>query len=182
MFGGLHIEMTALKTVGDWLEGSCWAEALVQAQIVTVGMADSPQKASHVMRTRRAHQVTVDALYILQHCAYDYYSLTCSEDAPLDFDSWCDERKQNCSQFQYWAIAMELEICILTLVRFFREANFAMYLDALAELAPWFFALNHTNYARWIQVHLRDMSLLSKSHTDIYREFNAGHFTVQKTK
>ncbi len=182
MFGGLHIEMAALKTVGDWLEGSGWAEALVQAQIVTVGMADSLKKASHVMRTRRAHQVTVAALYILQHCAYDHYSLTCSEDAPLDFDSWCDERKQNFPQFQYWAIAMELKICILTLVRSFREANFAMYLDALAELAPWFFALNHTNYARWIPVHLRDMSLLSKSHPDIYREFNAGHFTVQKTK
>ena len=25
------------------------------------------------------------------------------------------------------------------------------------------------------------MSLLSKTHLDIYREFNAGHFTVQKT-
>ena len=29
MFGGLHIEMTALKTIGDWLESSGWAEALV---------------------------------------------------------------------------------------------------------------------------------------------------------
>ena len=110
MFGGLHLEMAALKTIGDWLEGSGWAEALVQAQIVTVRMANSLQKASHVMRTRRTHQVTVAALYILQHCAYDHYSLTFSEDAPLDFDSWCDERKQNCLQFQYWAIAMELEI------------------------------------------------------------------------
>ena len=26
------------------------------------------------------------------------------------------------------------------------------------------------------------MSLLPKTHPDIYREFNAGHFTVQKTK
>ena len=50
MFGGLHIEMAALKAIGDWLEGSGWAEALVQAQIVTVGMADLLQKTSHVMR------------------------------------------------------------------------------------------------------------------------------------
>ena len=29
MFGGLHIEMAALKTIGDWLESSGWAEVLV---------------------------------------------------------------------------------------------------------------------------------------------------------
>ena len=58
MFGGLHIEMAALKTIGDWLESSGWAEALVQAEIATVGTADSLHKASHVMRTRKAHQIT----------------------------------------------------------------------------------------------------------------------------
>jgi len=42
---------------------------------------------------------------------------------------------------------MELEICILFLVRSFREANFAMYIDALAELVPSYFPLNHMNYA-----------------------------------
>ena len=184
MFGGLHIEMAALKTIGDWLEGSGWAQALVQAEIATVGMADSLHKASHVMRTRKAHQITAAALYILQHRAYDHYSLTCSKDnqTPADFEAWCAERKQNCPQFQYWTTSMELEICILTYVRSLREANFAMYLDALTELVPWFYALDHTNYARWIPVHLRDMAQLPKTHPDIYREFNAGHFTVQKTK
>jgi len=44
MFGSLHIEMAALETVGDWLEGSGWAEALVQAQIVTEGMANKKHR------------------------------------------------------------------------------------------------------------------------------------------
>ena len=107
--GGLHIdiEMAALKTVGDCMEGSVWAEALVQAQIVSAGIADLLQKALHVMCTKMAHQVTVAALYILQHCAYDHSSHTFSPDTPLNFDSWCDERKQCCPQFQYWAIAMK---------------------------------------------------------------------------
>ena len=184
MFGGLHIEMAALKTAGDWLESSGWAQALVQAEIATVGMADSLLKASHVMRTRKAHQITAAALYILQHHAYDHYSLTCSKynQTLLDFEAWCDERKQNCPQFHYWSTTMELEVCILTYVRSLREANFAMYLDALTELVPWFCALDHTNYARWIPVHLRDMAELPKIHPDINREFNAGHFTAQKTK
>ena len=39
--GGLHIEMTALKTLGDWLQGSWWTQALVQAYITNAGTADS---------------------------------------------------------------------------------------------------------------------------------------------
>ena len=37
MLAGLHIEMAALKTIGDWLQGSAWVQALVQADIATVG-------------------------------------------------------------------------------------------------------------------------------------------------
>ena len=184
MFGGLHIEMAALKTVGDWLDCSGWTQALVQAEIATARMADSLLKSSHVMHTRKAHQITAAALYTLQHRAFDHYRLACSNDnqTPVSLESWSNERTQNCPQFQFWAIVMELELCILTYVRSLREANFAMYLDALTELVPWFFALDHTNYARWVPVHLRDMAELPKTHPNTYRGFNAGHFTVQKTK
>jgi len=103
MFGGLHIEMAALKTVGDWLRGSGWVQALVQAEITTAGTADSFLQAAHVTRTRRAHQITAAALYILQHRAYNHYSVANTEDGetPVDFDAWCNDRQQNCPQFQY---------------------------------------------------------------------------------
>lgn len=52
---GLHIEMAALKILGDWLESSGWVEALVQANIATQGVAESFLKVPHVTRTRRAH-------------------------------------------------------------------------------------------------------------------------------
>lgn len=56
-----------------------------------------------------------------------------------------------------------------------------MYLDALQELVTWFCALDHTNYARWIPVHLRDMAQLPQKYPEVYKEFSAGHFTAQKT-
>ena len=56
-----------------------------------------------------------------------------------------------------------------------------MYLDALTERVPWFFALDHTNYVRWIPVHLRDLTELPTKHPDVAREFNTGNFTIQKT-
>jgi len=60
MIGGLHVEMAALKMLGDLLEGSGWTGALVKADVASSGKADSFLKASHVTRTRRAHQVSVN--------------------------------------------------------------------------------------------------------------------------
>lgn len=65
MFGGLPIKLAALKTIGDWLEGSGWIQALVQAGVSTMGKAQSFLNAQHITRTRRAHQVTAASLYIL---------------------------------------------------------------------------------------------------------------------
>lgn len=160
MFGGLHIEMAALKTLGDWLQGSGWVQALVQAEIATAGTADSFLRASHVLRTRRAHQVTAAALYILQHHAYNHYCLgetRDAEDLPA-FEDWCRQRRDNIPQFRYWATVLELELLVLVYVRSLRQGSLMMYLDALTELVTWFHALDHTHYARWIPVHLKDMA------------------------
>ena len=70
VFGGLHIEMAFLKVLGQWLEGSGWTVALADQDIASPGTADSFLKATSVTRTRRAHQVTVCALYLLLQRAY----------------------------------------------------------------------------------------------------------------
>ena len=46
MFGGLHIELAALKTLGNLLKDSGWTSALVQAGVTTAGTADSFLKSS----------------------------------------------------------------------------------------------------------------------------------------
>lgn len=55
--GGLHIEMAALRLAGQWLNESGWINALVLADVTTQGRAESLINASHVTRTRYAHQV-----------------------------------------------------------------------------------------------------------------------------
>ena len=66
-------------------------------------------------------------------------------------------------------------------VRSLREGDFMLYIDALTNIIPWFFALGHTNYVRWIPVHLRDMVALEDKHPYMFAEFMAGNFTVKKT-
>ena len=184
MFGGLHIEMAALKTLDDWLRGSGWVQALVQVEIATSGTAESFLRAAHVTRTRRARQITATTLHILQRRAYTRHCMTAFDDAEdlPEFEDWCHPRAKDIPHFQYWATVLELDMLILVYVRSLRQASFAMYLAAMTELVPWFHALDHTHYASWIPVHLRDMAALPMKHPGVAREFGAGNFTVRKTK
>ena len=65
-------------------------------------------------------------------------------------------------------------------IRAVREGIFQLYIDALMNIVPWFFALDHI-HARWIPVHLRDMISLEKVNPAVFEEFKKGNFVVRKT-
>lgn len=67
-------------------------------------------------------------------------------------------------------------------MRAIREGNFSSYVRSVAALMPWMFALDHVNYARWLSVHVRDMSTLQENHPSVYQKFESGAFVVNKTK
>ena len=46
----------------------------------------------------------------------------------------------------------------------------------------WFHAMDHTHYARWIPVHLRDLAELPRTHPSIAQALRDGKFIVQMTK
>lgn len=150
--------------------------------IISSGTADSFLKASHVTKTRHAHQVTAATLYILQRKAYSDYQ-ECSEESQcqVSFEEWCNDKKKNHPQFAYWDQVLHLELSMLELMHSFRTANFEQYVNTLKDLVPWMFALNHTNYARWLSVHIRDMSSLHLKHPEVFKQFCEGAFVVQKT-
>ena len=95
LFGGLHIEMAALKSIGSLLKESGWTGALVEAGLACSGTAESFLTASSITRTRQIHQITACSLYQLLKAAYTDY---CKETAKnseelLSFDAWCEKRK-----------------------------------------------------------------------------------------
>lgn len=51
--------------VGDWLEESGWSHLITEANIASPGTAQFILKASHVKKTRHAHEVTAAVLHIL---------------------------------------------------------------------------------------------------------------------
>ena len=175
MFSGLHIEMVIWTTYGDYLQGSGWTSALTQAGIASSGTADSFLKASHLTRTRHAHQVTALALAKLQDDAFLHTEGTRDDEAK---ETWRQEMVQKSPTFQYWDTILNMELLGLIFVRSHREGNFPLYVESLKFLVPWFFAFDHHNYARWIPIHIQDMESLP---APILREFEEhGHWLLRE--
>ena len=97
MFGGLHIEMTAMKSIGSILEDSeWWTCALVEAGVASSGTADSFLSATNVTRTRQAHQITACSLFKLMKKAHSVHLAEhpSNDDKEISFENWCGARKK----------------------------------------------------------------------------------------
>ena len=62
-----------------------------------------------------------------------------------------------------------------------RVGDFDQCMKTLDEVADWAFILDHYHYARWLPVHVRDMLSLQNKHSDLYKQFADGFFTIAKT-
>jgi len=109
--------MTAWRTLGDLLDGRGWTSAITQANVASSGTADSFLKASHISRTRHAHQVTACSLHIFMCRAYDEYVEGLAEnDTKLEFHQWRDNKSSSCPHFKYWSLVLKIQLTILLLV------------------------------------------------------------------
>lgn len=184
MLGPLHIEMAGLRVIGEFLDGTGWSNAIVQADVATKGTADGFIHVSHVTKTRRAHQVTAATLHILQRRAFvKYLESTADSDtiSEATFTEWCEEMMLVHPMFRFWSTVLELELNLLAFIRAVRTSNFELYIETLTKMVPWFFALDHVHYARWLPVHIRDMTTLQQRCPEVYEEFVHGAFTSNKT-
>jgi hypothetical protein len=71
--------------------------------------------------------------------------LYCSEtnvqaEAVLNIKDWCERRKSESPQCQFWNLVLTMELAILSLVRSFQEADFTLCCQSVCELIPLFFA------------------------------------------
>ena len=142
----------------------------------TTGTADSFLNVSHLTRTRHVHQVTALALAKLQE---DAFMLTDGEHSDVAREEWKKKMRSQSPTFQYWDTILYLELLGLIFIRSHRVNDFSLYVESLKALVPWFFSLDHHNYARWIPIHIRDMESLPLS---IQTEFEInGNWVIHKT-
>ena len=169
-----HIEMAIWDTIGDFLDCSGWTAALCEAGVATSGIADYFLKASHLTRTRRAHQITALTLTKLRRQAWlNMMSLN----AEMSFEKWREDMAKKSPTFMYWDLVLEFEILALIFVRAHRSNDFNLFVESLEALVPWFFALDHINYSRWIPIHICDMKSLPSAVNEDLAQF----WVLQKT-
>ena len=123
------------------------------------------------------------SLFVLLEKAYSEYRVSLSDNQnPLSLEGWCSHSAELYPQFKFWLLILQMQLAILIYIRAIREADFELYVDALTQIVPWFFALDQIHYARWILVHLRDMVTLKDIDPTVFAEFMKGIFVVKKTE
>ena len=177
MMGALHIEDKMQQMIGKLLRDSGWTTLLAQSDVLTAGRAQSALNEHHIKRTRYAHQVSLMSLYLLQHKAYSEYCETVLGPAE-SLEMWT-QHKQTVPLFKFWSTVIELELLMCRFVRSLREGDFMLYVQSCDELCSWFHALDHTNYARWLPIHVRDMVTLAHKHPAVHAQCMKGNFAVQ---
>ena len=82
----------------------------------------------------------------------------------------------------YWGkTGREFLLKVCQFVHSQRHGNWHECINSIDSLCLYFFALGHTNYARWVPVFPRDMAQLPKNHPEIYKEYMNKHFVVQRS-
>ena len=57
-----------------------------------------------------------------------------------------------------------------------------MFIGGLKKIAPWMFAMDHTNQARWLPIFIHFLKSLQSNHPGVYKEFWQGKFTINKSE
>ena len=180
MIGFLHLEMCTQEAGGKLMGGSGWERMFHLAKIFTSGVAASLLGGKHVKRTRQAYLLTLAWLEILRKNAYDKY---CQQPGPHEsFEMWEQRLLATSPTACYWGkIVRNFLLKSCCFVHNQRLGNWPGTLDAIDELCPYFFALGHTNYSRWVPVFLRDMTQLPHCHPAVHANFMEGNFVVQRS-
>lgn len=82
--------------------------------------------------------------------------------------------------FKYWVSYLELVEILLEFQFAERSGNWELHLNSFRKMLPYFFAFDHTNYARWGTIYLLDMYKLPHTAPEVHKEFMNGNFVVKR--
>ena len=100
-------------------------------------------------------------------------------DAMAQFDQMKEARSP---LFKFVRRYMRMVLLIYTFIRATREGLWELHLASLDKLCKYFFAHDKQKYARLVPLYLAEMTALQTTDPDIYEEFMAGNFAVNKNQ
>ena len=154
MIGPLNIDMAFLDAVGNWLDGSGWTYIFERAKITITGRIKSYLSGSKVKQTKYAHQVSLASLIHSPILSFRKQS------AIKDYVTWKPAQLSHSVNAEYWFTIIEVEALYFMFIKSVRIGDFDTFLECLKAILPWFFALDQTQYSRWMPVFIQDFLTL----------------------
>lgn len=127
---------------------------------------------------RKARAIHVKTAAVLYSLLYEAFT---QENPDISFEEWIKEKCSNCPTFRFWLLVLDLEVLLLPFVRSIRDSNYGLFTQTLKKLAPWFFLMDHTHYARWLPIHIKDLEELKYTAPSVHEYFSKGQFVIHKT-
>ena len=79
----------------------------------------------------------------------------------------------------FWMMYVDMVEILLGLIRADREGDWHLHLACIRDMIPWCFAMDKTNYSRYLPVYYAQMTQLDKTCPDLHAHFMNGGFSVQ---
>ena len=101
------------------------------------------------------------------------------------FDLYKEYCKEDCKEDNgplklFWNSYLEMVEVPVNFLRATREGNWDLYLECIKDMLPWFFAYDHTNYARYLPLYLAQTMVLPETHPEAHALLLNGDFGVQR--
>lgn len=100
------------------------------------------------------------------------------KDAMKQFKEFKEEQRASSKLFAYWEEYNAMVDLLLHFLQTERKGDWKLHLSAVAAMAPYFFAMDRHNYARWLPVYLADMHQIESKHPRVHDEFMSGNHVV----
>ena len=92
------------------------------------------------------------------------------------------EGKAKSKLFSFWEEYIAMVMILLQFIKAERTGNWNLHLSSTAAMIPHFFAMDRTNYARWMPIYLADMHMLEERHPKVFHEFTAGNHSISRSQ
>jgi hypothetical protein len=79
----------------------------------------------------------------------------------------------------FWMTYVDIVEIMLGLIRADRQGDWHLHLACIRDLIPWCFAMDKTNYSRYLPVYFAQMTQLEQTSPDLHAHFLNGGFSVQ---
>lgn len=210
-FGTFHIYMAYFACLGYILESSGGPEILCGADVIASGSMRGFLAGKHFNRCKRIHPLYATALQILHFQQFleseggipddckallNTFSQSPSSESVSSlmesasvlrllekYAHFCDNTRAGLfgPTAQYWLMYIDLIHIYLLLDRACRTNDVALFIYALGEMIPVFFACHRPNYARWITRYHLNLLNMELTHPGIRQVFDAGALSIRRT-